>query len=90
MALKNKIELQSGVILNEPYVKIIENGGNKELQNIRVAFYNSETDYAKGKIPVSSRLYSFAPDISENSTNFIKQGYEYLKTLDEYKTAIDC
>jgi len=22
--------------------------------------------------------------------NFIKQGYEYLKTLDEYKDAVDC
>lgn len=89
MALKCKIELQSGVILNESYIKIIENGGNKDLQNIRVAFYNSETDYTSGKTVIDSELQSFIPDITDSGLNFIKQGYEYLKNLDRYKDAVD-
>lgn len=34
--------------------------------------------------------YNFVPSVEDNSDNFIKQGYEYLKTLEEYKDAVDC
>lgn len=90
MALKSKLELKSGTILSESYIKIIENGGNKEKQNIRIAFFNSETDYIGGKPAIDSELQSFVPDVSDTALNFIKQGYDYLKTLDEYKDAVDC
>ncbi|PAD19119.1 hypothetical protein [Shouchella clausii] len=33
--------------------------------------------------------YVFIPDLEDGAPNFIKQGYDYLKTLDEYKDAID-
>jgi hypothetical protein len=34
--------------------------------------------------------YNFIPEVEDNSENFIKQGYEYLKTLEEYEDAADC
>jgi ribosome-associated toxin RatA of RatAB toxin-antitoxin module len=36
---------------------------------------------------IGSKSYSFAP--SMNSDNFIKQAYEYLKTLPEFADAMD-
>lgn len=33
---------------------------------------------------------NFEHNINTDSTNIIRQGYEYLKTLPEYTDAIDC
>ena len=72
------------LVVNNAYIKIINNVGDKNSQNINVGIFN-----IKNGILLQVKNYIFAPNISENSSNFIKQGYEYLKTLDEYKNAID-
>ena len=36
---------------------------------------------------LQTKNYSFIPNIEDAAQNFIKQGYKYLKTLDEYKDA---
>lgn len=35
-----------------------------------------------------TKYFSFVPNLEE--TNFIKQAYEYLKTLPEFSGAVDC
>lgn len=37
---------------------------------------------------VDTKSYLFLPSL--DGDNFIKQGYDYLKTLDEFKDAEDC
>jgi len=39
---------------------------------------------------VASAIRFFTPSVSDGSTNFIQQGYEYLKTLPEFADAVDC
>jgi len=69
---------------NNCYIKITNLSGNKDLINIQVTVYDTKG----GKI-LNRKNYSFTPSVSDTSKNFIKQGYEYLKTLDEYKDAVD-
>ena len=37
---------------------------------------------------LQTESYTFAPKL--DGENFIKQAYEHLKTLEEFKDAIDC
>lgn len=62
------------------YIKVQRVAGDKTLVNVDVLLTG---DSINGK-----RFYSFAPDL--NGPNFIKQAYDYLKTLPEFAGAIDC
>lgn len=62
--------------------KVVSLQGNKERLLIDVLFKADGINYHKN--------YSFIPSVEENSTNFIKQAYLYLKTLEEFSGAVDC
>lgn len=66
------------------YARIEEISGTKSLVKIVVGFYNEGAD---GSL-VDRMSSSFVPDLC--GPNFIKQGYEYLKTLPEFAGAVDC
>ncbi|MBN1039012.1 hypothetical protein DVW12_09890 [Clostridium botulinum] len=88
MAIQQKYEKKIyGEILNfgNAYHKITFINGSKENINIQITIYN---DISK-KYILNQVGYRFIPKIEDIAPNFIKQGYEYLKTLDEYKNAID-
>lgn len=87
MAISKKINLTNGVILTQAYIKIISVSGNKHECRIDVGLFVSE-EYTDNKY-VEIRGYSFTPNLDTASDNFIKQGYDYLKTLPEYEGAID-
>lgn len=66
------------------YIKIGQLTGSKEqLEFETLTFAEDMTNL------ISIQTHVFKPSVLENSENFIKQGYEYLKTLDEYKDALD-
>lgn len=67
------------------YCKIDSFTGDKDLITINVGYYKDSTKAVK----INNKTYSFVPNIQDTSGNFIKQGYEYLKTLDEFKDAVD-
>ncbi|MEY8763327.1 MULTISPECIES: hypothetical protein [Clostridium] len=71
--------------LDNCYIKIDDYKGDKTSINVTVGIYKDKTLTQK----YNQKQYTFTPDISDLSKNFIKQGYEYLKTLDEYKDAVD-
>ena len=87
MALSKLIKTKQNISLENAYIKIIEQSGNKEKINIRVAIYKDKESSENGKEFLEQRIYSFVPTLEEN---FIKQGYEHLKTLEEYKNSVDC
>lgn len=70
----------------EAYFQIIGIEGNKNTVNFTVTIYKDSTK----EIPIQNKDYTFIPDVDQNSDNFIKQGYEHLKTLPEFENAIDC
>lgn len=71
-----------GMTVENGYVKISSVSGNKSTIFLQV-------DYcvATGLDPVKTASFSFAPDM--DGENFIKQGYLYLKSLDEFSGAGD-
>ena len=71
--------------LTSAYIKIDKLEGDKNSINLSVGIYNE-----KDSIMVINKKYEFIPDVTDSAENFIKQGYEYLKTLDEYADALDC
>ena len=86
MALsKNTIKNIYGkdITFENAYIKITNISGNKELVILTVSIYSDNTQNNLIEI----KEYNFIPNVENSAPNFIKQGYEYLKTLDEYKEA---
>ena len=87
MALTKNITLKSNfgdeVVFNNTYIKIDTLNGNKDLLKIKVSGRKQQD----GDV-VFGKDYSFVPNLS--GANFIRQGYEHLKTLPEFDGAVDC
>lgn len=64
------------------YIKVITVNGSKSQVFANVNFKGDEYEY--------SREYEIPVSVSDESANFIKQAYDYLKTLEEFAGAIDC
>jgi hypothetical protein len=90
MALSKTINLQNGLTVSNAYIRIDSIAGNKDILTISVGSYVSQQAFQEGRACLEQKTYSFTPSLEEGSANFIKQGYEYLKTLDEYQDASDC
>ena len=82
MALKKTFQV-CGVTVNDGYLRVSNLQGTKNSMGFSVAFQASANDDA-----LKHESFSFMPDM--NGANFIKQAYEYLKTLEGYKDALDC
>ena len=78
-------EFTKPLTLTGAYIKILNVEGSKENVKLTVGIYKDSTKQSL----IYTKNYSFVPNVAENSENFIKQGYEYLKTLAEYEGAID-
>jgi hypothetical protein len=72
----------------ECYWKITKLDGNKQLLNVYVGVFKNKDKADANFPPINEFLYQFTPDLS-SSDNFLTQGYNYLKTLDEFKDAVD-
>lgn len=83
MALKITKKMDNGIIVENAYAKIISAGSSKESTNIRVAYYVDSTQEKS----FYEHEYVFKPNMTDNGENLWKQGYEYLKTLPEFKNA---
>lgn len=89
MALRKEFKKEvfgQTLTFNDAYFKIERVYGNKHSVQIEVTGYDNSERHNE----IFQRNYSFIPEVEDGAENFIKQGYEYLKTLDEYADAIDC
>lgn len=86
MALKKDIELLNNFgelsIFKDCLIKITEIKGNKDYMQLQISFYKENWSV------IATKYEYFKPVL--NIDNFIRQGYEHLKTLDEFKDAEDC
>jgi hypothetical protein len=64
------------------YVKVIEISGNKTQVVANVSF--------KSDVQQFNKEYVVPVSVEADSSNFIAQVYEHLKTLEEFAGAIDC
>ena len=90
MALSKTIILNNGLTINSAYIRVDTVNGYKGDLQISVNSYISQQDFNEGKVYLIQKFYNFVPSVEDNAYNFIKQGYEYLKTLPEYEDAVDC
>lgn len=89
MAISKNIILNNGLTVENAYIRIDTINGYKGGLDISVNSYISQIDFIGGKEYLDQKIYNFIPNIEDNASNFIKQGYEYLKSLEEYNGAID-
>lgn len=68
------------VNLQNAYIKVDTVSGSKEQVTATVSTKIGEL--------VKTKFYTFVPDM--NGSNYIKQAYEYLKTLPEFQDVSDC
>lgn len=68
------------------YFKIDKINGTKENIKLIVGIYEN----AEKENLIENKLYEFTPSVKEKAENFIQQGYEYLKSLEEFTGAEDC
>lgn len=80
-----KLVFGKTLTFDQAYSAITTVQGDKNSLNIVVVVYDTR---AKANI-IDQLYYSFRPSVAEDAKNFYKQGYEYLKTLDEFKDATD-
>ena len=97
MALKKVINLQGTSFLNTPYgnvktgqnaidisayIKVVNVTGDKNKVTISVNFSDKDIEFNK--------KYEGPVLTTDTAPNFIKQAYEYLKTLPEFENSEDC
>lgn len=73
------IRTGSSQLTMDCYVKVESVGGTKEFVTAVVSFTDNDKSFEKS--------YSFTPNMDGN--NFVKQAYEYLKTLPEFADSTD-
>ncbi|PKG23952.1 hypothetical protein [Niallia nealsonii] len=73
------------LVFEEAYLKIVQLYGNEELLQFDYAIYKDSSKQTQ----IDYKMGQFVPSVEEDSPNFIKQIYEYLKTLEEFADAID-
>lgn len=81
----NKNAYGQTLTFDQAYHKITFISGNKDSIAMQVTIYNNNNK----EYEIDKKDYGFIPSVDSTSKNFIQQGYEYLKTLDEFKDTID-
>lgn len=89
MALIGRMELPSGLVVDNAYLKIDTISGTKLGLTFQLFGYISIEAYQAGKDPLFFTGYSFTPRVEEGAANFIEQAYEHLKTLPLFSGATD-
>lgn len=88
MALQKDLAFSNGLSCTAAYIKVFSVGGGKEKAVIEVSVAKDKT-LSDTNNYIEKRYYNFTPSVLESAPNFIKQAYEYLKTLSEYTDAVD-
>lgn len=87
MALKKEIQLENGIVLSYHRIITLQLVTNKSIDMIVASYVDEENrdkDFLDNKI-IQTKVYTDAYQENYN----IEKAYEYLKTLPEFKDAID-
>lgn len=83
MALIVNKKLKNGIVVELAYARVEHISSNKNILGMQVKFYtNIENE--------SFETINYQTDLKIDDSNYFKQAYEYLKTLEEFKDSKDC
>lgn len=85
MALICDVALESGLAINDAYLRINNFSGTESHLNFVLSIYVNKESY-DDKPAISSISYNMAFD---KDRNVFRQMYEYLRTLPEYVDAVE-
>ena len=89
MALTTSVSIpNTGLSVNNSYAKIVLFSGTKELVSLTVFYYSKKPSSDEQVVRFHSDDFNFVPNL--DGENFIKQGYNFLKTLPQFDGAQDC
>ena len=89
MALTTSMPISNtGLSVNNTYAKIVLISGTKELLSLAVFYYSKKPSADEQVVRFHSDNFNFVPSL--DGENFIKQGYNFLKTLPQFAKAQDC
>lgn len=86
MALICDVELNSGLTINNAYLRIVRFTGTDFGLDFDLSVYVDKSSFEGGKSAVSTFTYSM--DYDKNH-NLFRQMYEYLLSMSEYKDAVE-
>lgn len=90
MALQvNNVVLNNGMSAETSYARIDSIGGSKDGLTFSLNYYLDQQSFIEGKEYLKSEQHTFVPSVADDAQNFIKQGYNYLKSLPDFADAID-
>ncbi|WP_144597473.1 MULTISPECIES: hypothetical protein [Bacillus] len=81
--------LNNGLSLNNVYARVDSIFGSKLGVDFSVNYYVSREAFLSGKPYLQQEMYKFVPSIAIGSENIFKQAYMHMKTLEEFKNALD-
>jgi hypothetical protein len=88
MAIEKNIILKNNFSENSffenAYIQVAEVSGSKKLLNAKVFIKKQDQVNV-----LEQRVVSFVPSVDGDSSNFIKQAYEHLKTMEEFANGKD-
>lgn len=90
MAIINKIEEPSGIVVNDAYcrVEVIQlSRFSKAMATAR--YYKDKQSYDSGLPSFKEQPFEFDYDAVESTDNPYKAAYLYMKTLEEFKQSVD-
>lgn len=85
MALICDVELESGLTINDAYLRLSNFRGTEEMLHFDIYVYVDKNNFLEGKTEVS-RL-SFSVDF-DPTRNLLNQVYEHVRSLPEYEDAV--
>lgn len=86
MALISDIELDSGLIIQNAYLRIRTFSGSETYINFNLSVYLNKESFIEEKSPITQINYNMDYD---KDRNLFRQMYEYLRTLPEYEDAVE-
>jgi hypothetical protein len=99
MGLQKELTLDNGIYLPEAYIKIISCNYICDYHtSVKVNIYKDFNAYSDDKTSVTTLTHICTDDfntyfdltvLNQENVNIISQSYEWLKTLEFYKDAID-
>lgn len=86
MPLLCDVELSSGLIVDNAYLRIVSFSGTEKNLNFDLAIFVNKESYENGKQMLSLKSYSIP---YAKGQDIFRQMYTYLLTLPEYKKAVE-
>ncbi|MCQ2009268.1 hypothetical protein NOM01_04570 [Sporolactobacillus sp. STSJ-5] len=87
--LLNQATFDTGITLNNVYVRVYTVSGGKDAGKIIADFFKSRDDATNGARALKTEIIGITFDVTSSAKNFVIQAYDSLKTLTEFQGAMD-